>query len=98
LHKDFLYNRRGSLTSSLGGGGRKFVYELTFKLFKITFTADDIRIFYKILLLIWGLKFRVQVRERLSSSPSGPDRFWGTPNLLPNGYWSSFLGSKAAGV
>jgi hypothetical protein len=40
---------------------------------------------------------RVPVGSRIFSSPSRPDRFWGPPNLLYNGYGVLFLEGKAAG-
>jgi hypothetical protein len=33
-----------------------------------------------------GVGVRVPVGSRILSSPSRPDRLWGPPNLLPNGY------------
>jgi hypothetical protein len=35
----------------------------------------------------WGIRVRVLVGSRIFSSPNCPDRFWGPPNLLSNGYW-----------
>jgi hypothetical protein len=37
---------------------------------------------------------RVTVGSRIFSSPRRPDRLWGTPNLLSNGYWGSSPGVK----
>jgi hypothetical protein len=33
-----------------------------------------------------GVGVRVPVGSRIISSPRRPDRLWGPPNLLPNGY------------
>jgi hypothetical protein len=33
-----------------------------------------------------GVRFRVPVGARNFSSPRRPDRFWGPPSLLSNGY------------
>jgi hypothetical protein len=33
---------------------------------------------------------RVPVESRIFSSPGRPDRFWGPPNLLSNGYHGLF--------
>jgi hypothetical protein len=35
---------------------------------------------------------------KLSSSPQRPDRLWGPPSLLSNGYRGTFLWGKAAGA
>jgi hypothetical protein len=37
-----------------------------------------------------GVRVRVPVGSRIFSSPSHPDRLWGPPNLLSNGYWGLF--------
>jgi hypothetical protein len=44
----------------------------------------------------WGVGVRVPVGSRIFSSPRLPDRLWGPPNLLSNGYRDSFPGGKAA--
>jgi hypothetical protein len=41
---------------------------------------------------------RVLVGSRIFSSPNRPDRLCGPPNLLSNGYRSSFPRGKAAGA
>jgi hypothetical protein len=41
---------------------------------------------------------RVPVGSRIFTSPYHPDRFWGPPNLLYNGYRGLFFGCKAAGA
>jgi hypothetical protein len=41
---------------------------------------------------------RVLVGSRIFASPRRPDRPWGSPNLLYNGYWGFFPGGKAAGA
>jgi hypothetical protein len=46
-----------------------------------------------------GFRVRVPVEARLFSVPLRPDRFWGPPSLLPNGYrplfpWAKRLGSE----
>jgi hypothetical protein len=45
-----------------------------------------------------GVWVRVPVGSRIFSSPRRPDRLWGPPNILSNGYRDSFLGGKAAGA
>jgi hypothetical protein len=45
-----------------------------------------------------GVGVRVPVGSRIFSSPRRPDRLWGSPNLLSNGYRGSFPGGKAAGT
>jgi hypothetical protein len=41
---------------------------------------------------------RVSIGARFLSSSRRPDRLWGPPSLLPNGYgMRSFAGGKAAG-
>jgi hypothetical protein len=45
-----------------------------------------------------GVGIRVPVGSRMFTSPRRPDRLWGPPNLLLNGYGGSFLGGKAAGA
>jgi hypothetical protein len=37
-----------------------------------------------------GFGVRVPVESRIFSSPRRPDRFWGPPSLLPNGYRGLF--------
>jgi hypothetical protein len=41
---------------------------------------------------------RVPVGSRIFTSSCRPDRLWGPPNLLYNGYWGLFHGGKAAGA
>jgi hypothetical protein len=41
---------------------------------------------------------RVPVGSRIITSPCRPDRLWGPPNLLYNGYRELFPGGKAAGA
>jgi hypothetical protein len=41
-----------------------------------------------------GVGVRVPVGSRIFSSPRRPDRLWGPPNLLSNGYRHSFSGVK----
>jgi hypothetical protein len=45
-----------------------------------------------------GVGVRVPVWSKIFSTPRLPDRLWGPPNLLPNGYRGSFPGGKAAGT
>jgi hypothetical protein len=45
-----------------------------------------------------GVGVRVPVGSRIFSSPRRPDRLWGPPNLLSNGYRGSFTRGKAAGA
>jgi hypothetical protein len=45
-----------------------------------------------------GVGVRVPVFSRIFSSSRRPDRLWGQPNLLSNGYRRFFLGGKAAGA
>jgi hypothetical protein len=44
-----------------------------------------------------GVEVRVPVRSRIFSTPRRPDRLWGPPNLLSNGYRVFFHVGKAAG-
>jgi hypothetical protein len=37
-----------------------------------------------------GVGVQALVGSRIFSSPHGPDRLWGPPNLLSNGYWGLF--------
>jgi hypothetical protein len=37
-----------------------------------------------------GVGVRVPVGARIFSSPRRPDRLWGPPSLLSNGYWGRF--------
>jgi hypothetical protein len=41
---------------------------------------------------------RVLVGSRIFTSPCRPDRLWGPPNFLYNGYRGHFPGGKAAGA
>jgi hypothetical protein len=43
-----------------------------------------------------GIGVQAPVRSRIFSSPQRPDRFWGPPSLLSNGYRRLFPGGKAA--
>jgi hypothetical protein len=43
------------------------------------------------------VRVRVPVESRIFSSPRRPDRLWGPPNLLSNGYQRLFPGGKSAG-
>jgi hypothetical protein len=45
-----------------------------------------------------GVGVRVPVGSRIFSPPRCPDWLWGPPNLLLNGYWGLFPGSKLAGT
>jgi hypothetical protein len=45
-----------------------------------------------------GVGVRDPVESRIFSSPSRPDRLWGPPNLLSNGYCVLFPRGKAAGA
>jgi hypothetical protein len=45
-----------------------------------------------------GVGVRVPVGLRIFTSPYRPDWLWGPPNLLYNGYWGLFPGSKTAGA
>jgi hypothetical protein len=45
-----------------------------------------------------GVGVRIAVESRIFSSPRRPDRLWGPPNLLSNGYWRLVPGGKAAGA
>jgi hypothetical protein len=45
----------------------------------------------------YGLEIRGLIADRgkrFISSPQRPDRLWGEPNLLYNGYWEFFPGVK----
>jgi hypothetical protein len=44
-----------------------------------------------------GVGVRVPVGSRIFSSPRRPDRLWGPPSILSNGYRGSFPGGKATG-
>jgi hypothetical protein len=37
-----------------------------------------------------GVRVRFPVRSRIISSPRHPDRLWGPPSPLSNGYWGLF--------
>jgi hypothetical protein len=45
-----------------------------------------------------GVGVRIPVGVRIFTSPNRPDRLWGSPNLLPNGYQGLFSRVKAAGA
>jgi hypothetical protein len=45
-----------------------------------------------------GVGVRIPVGSRIFFSPSRPDRFWGSHNLLSNGYRGLFPWRKAAGA
>jgi hypothetical protein len=45
-----------------------------------------------------GVRVRVPVGSRMFSSLSRPDRFWGPPNVLPNGSRGLYARSKTAGA
>jgi hypothetical protein len=46
----------------------------------------------------WGVGNGVPVGSRIFSSANRPERLWGPPNHLSNGYRGSFAGGKAAGA
>jgi hypothetical protein len=45
-----------------------------------------------------GVRVRIPVGSRIFSSPRRPDRLWGPPSLLSNGYGGPFPRGKAAGA
>jgi hypothetical protein len=45
-----------------------------------------------------GAWVRVPVGKKIFTSPYRPDRLWGPPNFLQNGYLGFFPGGKAAGA
>jgi hypothetical protein len=46
----------------------------------------------------WEVGVRVPVGSRIFTSPCCPDRLWGPPNFLYNGFRDLFPGGKAAGA
>jgi hypothetical protein len=49
-------------------------------------------------LIGYGLDDREVGVQVLVESSCRPDRLWGLPNTLYNGYWGPFSGGKAAGA
>jgi len=43
----------------------------------------------------WMIRFRFPT---MTTSPQRPDRLWGPPSFLSNGYWGLFPRDKAAGT
>jgi hypothetical protein len=69
---------------------------IKFKINNVCTSTDGIAIGYG--LDDRGVGVRVPVGSRIFTSPRRPDRFWGPPSLLSNGYRGRFPRGKAAGA